>query len=82
MSDPTYRVELTHHPENGSAVCWRSAVYNMHDDFVDDFYRSSREAAFEAAQTWVWGKQQRPDDPSTVYLTEDGDIHDRHEVER
>lgn len=83
MSEPTYRVELTHHPENGAAVCWRAAIYWPSsfgsDDYVTDFLGRSREHAFELAQTWVRGKSQKPDDPSTVYLTEDGDILDPHD---
>ena len=93
MSEPTYRVELSHHPENGLEVEWRAAVYSAADVepvmgssiyamSLFDAYRATREDAFDAAQAWCKAKAQEPLSPSTVFLTEDGDILDRHEVER
>lgn len=88
MSEPTYRVELTHHPENGLAVEWRAAIYPVaegHDEHglsLFDAFRSTREDAFDAAQAWCKAKAQEPHAPSTVLLDEDGEIHDRHDQQR
>lgn len=87
MSEPTYRVELTHHPENGLGVEWRAAVYPAAEDdsypyTMFDAFRATREDAFDVAQAWCKAKAQEPLAPSTVMLTEDGDILDPHEVQR
>ena len=84
MSEPTYRVELTHHPENGLGVRWEAAVYEIAsgDTFpMHTMFGADREQAFDHAQGWIKAKAQAPDDPSTVFLTEDGDILDPHEVQ-
>lgn len=85
MSEPTYRVELTHRPENGIGVEWHAAVYVASEgpDYpytTFDAFRATREEAFEAAQSWCKAKATAPLAPSTVFLTEDGDIIDRHEA--
>ena len=86
MSEPTYRVELTHHPENGIDVEWRAAVYAIAfapgSLSVYDAFRATREDAFGAAQAWCKAKATEPLTPSTVFLTEDGDILDPHEAQR
>lgn len=90
MSEPTYRVDLTHKPENGVEVEWHAAVYSIVDYDVNDpyavamfdAYRATREDAFDAAQAWCKAKAQAPQSPSVVLLTEDGDILDPHEVQR
>lgn len=87
MSEPTYRIELTHRPEEGLEVAWHGAVYSV-GDWRDDrgnfaLYHSfdaTREAAFDQAQAWCKAKAQEPLSPSTVFLTEDGDIHDPHDT--
>lgn len=83
MSEPTYRIELSHHPENGTAVSWTAVVYAVADEsyHIFDCFAATREAAFDKAQTWCRAKASEPQAPSTVFLTEDGDIHDPHEVQ-
>ena len=83
VSEPTYRVELTHHPENGEFVSWKASLYLIASEHcVTSFYRAGREEAFDAVQKFVRGLIQEPERPSTVLLTEDGDILDPHEVQR
>ena len=83
MSEPTYRVRLIHRPEKESHLEWEAAVFRCADDtFADTFIAESREAAFDKARSWVVRKSLPAEDPSTVYLTEDGDILDPHEVQR
>lgn len=78
MSEPTYRVELTHHPENGKHVEWQASVHNILDDGGEywtsmfDAFRATRGDAFDAAQAWCKAKAQEPSQPSTEYLDEDG----------
>ena len=90
MSEPTYRIELSHHPENGSAVEWQAAVYSVAEydpvlpymSSLHNCYAGTREDAFNDAQTWVKAKSREPLAPSTVFLTEDGEIHDQFDVGR
>jgi hypothetical protein len=82
VSEPTYRVELTHHPENGLEVCWRAAVYNAADAPIEgwpattiyDAYRATSQDAFDAAQAWCKAKAEAPLTPETMLLTESGDV--------
>lgn len=79
MSEPTYRIELSHHPEDNIAVEWHGEVYPVADDDswpLFHSYGSTREEAFNKAQAWAKAKAQEPHAPSMVFLTEDGDIHD------
>lgn len=87
MSEPTYRIELTHRPEEGLAVAWHAGVYDA-GEWVDNgpgcfaifhAFGADREAAFDNAQAWCKAKATEPHAPSTVFLTEDGDIHDPHD---
>ena len=84
MSEPTYRIELSHHPENGIDVSWRAAIYSTAEFDADsqfhhtmhDVFRATREDAFDVAQAWCKAKAQEPLAPSTVFLTEDGELLD------
>ena len=79
MSEPTYRIELTHKPENGEHVCWRAAVYPVSEPdswAIFDSFDATREQAFDKAQAWCKAKAQEPLAPSTVFLTEDGELLD------
>ena len=78
MSEPTYRIELTHDPASASAVCWTAKVYAVADDSyaITEFYGASREDAFDRAQTWLRAKSLPPEPGSTVFLTEDGELLD------
>jgi hypothetical protein len=83
VSEPTYRIELTNHPEDGAAVCWRAAVYSVADydenstynPAIFDAFRATREDAMDAAQAWCKAKASEPQEPSTVFLNEDGELH-------
>lgn len=68
MSEATYRITLTHKPENGTAVCWHGAVY-AEEEFeahalehttpplpIFDTFRATREDAFDSAQAWCKAK--------------------------
>ena len=82
MSEPTYRVDLTHNPADGSNVCWTARVFrpSQQDEHVHVTWGSSREEAFDLAQLWIKANTIAPQPPSTVYLTEDGDILPPHEL--
>lgn len=84
VSEPTYRIELTHDPASGTASLgcpWRAHVYRITDDEVMTVeYGSTRERAFDNAQAWARSAATVPESPSTVCLTEDGDIHDPHDT--
>ena len=83
MSEPTYRVDLTHLPANGEAVQWCADISRVAtDELIMCTHGASREQAFENAQEWVKAQSAEPERSSTVYLTEDGDILDPHEVQR
>lgn len=73
MSEPTYRVELTHHPEASFAE-WSATVVRISDgETVDEEYGATRERALGNAQAWVRRVAAGAHSPSTEYLTEDGD---------
>lgn len=83
MSEPTYRVDLIHYPANGSAVQWGADITRVAtDELIMCVHAATREAAFDNAQEWVKAQAAEPERSSTVYLTEDGDILDPHEVQR
>lgn len=83
MSEPTYRVDLNHHPEDGPHVCWRAVVVRVRDEeLLEVKHGSSREEAFAFALQWVAGLTSTPERPSSVYLSEDGDLLDPAEVQR
>lgn len=81
MSEPTYRVELEHHPHDEDWP-WAASVIRVSDE-LPLFVRcgSTREDAFDRAQQAIRVMGQ-PQAPSSVYLSEDGDILDPHEVQR
>lgn len=80
MSEPTYRIELTHRPEKDFDFRWIASVYRVADDeYVECAIASTREDAFDKARAWCVAKARKPEPPSTVFLTEDGDIHDPHD---
>jgi hypothetical protein len=88
VSEPTYRVELTHDPASGNAVCWEAKVYAVaeYDEAASNFsvftgYGGTREDAFTVAQDWCKAKATEPLAPSTVFLTEDGELLDPFEVQ-
>lgn len=77
MSEPTYRVDLQHHPEQ--TFPWVATVVRLADDFpMRTTVGSNREDAFDRAQAIVRAMSQ-PEAPSTVFLSEDGDIIDPHD---
>lgn len=82
MSEPTYRIELTHHPELMPGNRWQAAIFAIADDGIPlaTKFGVSREEAFDSAQTWCKAKAQEPVESSTVFLTEDGEIHDPHDT--
>lgn len=81
MSGPTYRVELTHHPEMPTRP-WRAEIHRIADDeYLGEQWGESRQVAAELAGAWVW-RRAHAEDPSTVMLSEDGDLLDPHEVQR
>lgn len=84
MSEPTYRVELQHDPAEIKPCQWAARIYRVADDVqvASTQWGETREASFDAAQEIVRRMAVPPEDPSTVYLTEDGDILDPHEVAR
>lgn len=77
-----YRVEVTHQPRNGSAVCWEAKVYRPADNTHAEYstFRGSREQAFDDAQDWVKKSQLTRELPSTVYLDAAGEIIDSTEL--
>lgn len=79
MSEPTYRVELRHTPEDADWP-WSASVVRIADE-LPLFVRcgSSREQAFERAKEAV-RRASAQEPPSDVYLTEDGEIHDRFDL--
>ena len=84
MSEPTYRVELQHDPSEISGLEWSARIYRISDGeqaFVTQ-WAGSREDAFDRAQGIVRRVAAGGESPSTVLLTEDGDILDPHEVQR
>jgi len=78
MSEPTYRVELEHDPTSSvNAVPWTARVVRLSDDAVVTVeYAQNRERAFDKAQEWVKLSTITPEAPSTVFLTEDGELLD------
>ena len=80
MSEPTYRVDLTHNP--GEMYPWRAAVVRLSDDEpLRVLVAESREEAFALALRYVVALKH-PEHASSVYLSEDGDLLDPHEVQR
>lgn len=84
MSEPTYRVELIHDPASEYPnVPWSAEIFRITDgERVYLTFEPSREAAFNDAQAWIKRQLLDAERPSTVFLTEDGDILDPHEVQR
>ena len=84
MSEPTYRVELVHNPASDYPnVPWSAEVFRITDSGrVYITFEPSRDEAFNAAQAWIKRQLLDAERPSTVFLTEDGDILDPHEVQR
>ena len=84
MSEPTYRVELTHEPDAAfPGIPWKARVLRVADDqHVTTKYNSTREAVFEEAQAAIKVMLAPKEQSSTVYLSEDGDILDPHETQR
>ena len=84
MSEPTYRVDLTHQPGDGEEVCWTGKVYRpaQQEGYVYITYGPSREATFDRAQAWIRANAADPLPSSTHYFTEDGDHVPLHEVQR
>lgn len=84
MSEPTYRVELIHNPASEyPSVPWSAEVFRLMDDervFIT--FETSRDSAFDVAQAWVKRQLLDAERPSTVMLSEDGEIIDPHEVQR
>lgn len=81
MSEPTYRVELTHHPEMPTAK-YRAMIYTVAgDEYIGEQWAETRQLAAELAGAWCW-QRTHSEAPSTIMLTEDGDILDPHEVQR
>ena len=80
MSEPTYRVDLTHNP--GEMYPWRAAVVRLADEEeLRGLVADSREEAFALALQYVVGLRN-PERSTSVYLSEDGDLLDPHEVQR
>ena len=80
MSEPTYRVDLTHDP--ALMYPWRAAVVRLSDDQeLRGLVADSRQEAFELALQYVVSIRN-PEHSSSVYLSEDGDLLDPHEVQR
>lgn len=80
MSEPTYRVDLTHSP--AEMYPWRAAIVRLSDDEeVKGCVAPTREEAFAEALRVVVSLKH-PERPSSVYLSEDGDLLDPHEVQR
>ena len=80
MSEPTYRVDLTHDPSQ--MYQWRAAVIRLADDEeLKGLVADSREEAFTLALQYVVALRS-PERSSSVYLSEDGDLMDPHEVQR
>ena len=83
MSEPTYRVELDHDPTEIEPCKWHARVFRITDDEqVHSTWGGTLEQAFDAAQEWCRASLADPEPSRTVYLTEDGDILDPHEVQR
>ena len=83
MSEPTYRVELDNDPTEIEPCRWHGKIYRVSDgEQVQSTWGSTLEEAFDAAQTWARAALEEADPSRTVYLTEDGDILDPHEVQR
>lgn len=81
VSEPTYRVELENDPTEIEPCRWHAKVYRVADgEQVYSAWGSTRDYAFDSAQTWARAAVQPPEAPSTVYLTEDGEIHDRFDL--
>ena len=80
MSEPTYRVDLSHTP--GNLYSWRAAVVRLADDEeLKGLVADSREEAFGLAVKFVYDLNHT-ERGSSVYLSEDGDLLDPHEVQR
>ena len=80
MSEPTYRVDLSHDP--GQMYPWRAAVIRLSDEQeLRGLVADSREEAFSLALQYVVALRS-PERSSSVYLSEDGDLLDPHEVQR
>ena len=77
--EPTYRIELTHHPEMPLRP-FRAAIYRVADDeYLCDVYGATREDAVDEASKYAYS-QTHAELSSTVFLTEEGDIHDPHDT--
>lgn len=80
MSEPTYRVDLSHDPSQ--IYPWRASIVRLADEQeLRGLVADSREDAFALAVKYVHGLNQ-PQRPSSVYLSEDGDLLDPHEAQR
>lgn len=80
MSEPTYRVDLSHHPEH-LPYPWRGVVVRLSDEQeIKLTVGESREDAFARALQFVHDLNRiEPQHPSSVYLSEDGDLLDPHD---
>ena len=78
MSEPTYRVEIK--PTGTAEFPWSASIYRISDErLVAGKVGETEQEAFRRAQDFVRAvSQQAESEP--VFLTEDGEIHDRHEA--
>lgn len=84
MSEPTYRVDLSNDPTEIEPCRWAARIIRLSDgeQVTGSQWGATREQAFDAAQEWIKRANGPSEPPSSVYLSEDGDILDPHEVTR
>jgi hypothetical protein len=72
--EPTYRVDLEHEPTE-AMIPWTARITRLSDgEYLKAVYGSTRNEAFESAQSWIKAKSTPPERGATVYMTEDGEI--------
>jgi hypothetical protein len=79
--EPTYRIDLEHDPADRT-LPWTARIVRLSDDtHVKSEWGTTRTEAFDNAQSWVRAKAATPERPSSVHVTEDGEIHTATPVE-
>jgi len=79
VSDPTYRIEVTHVPTDATYP-WRASIYRISDDtFLVSLVNASERAVLEDASARVSVLHRRKE-PYSVLVDDDGQPVEAHSV--
>jgi hypothetical protein len=77
MSEPTYRIETKHVPQNGAATRWEGRIYRLSEQHdyprtCYDTYGSDEATVLETMHGWIERAAQTPEKGTVLYVDENG----------